>query len=206
MMVNHGLHMRGFFKITDLTSGEVVLEKSNAINYEAISVAVAQSLSNRGVGTIYQMAFGNGGSSVDTTGVITYLPPNVQGTSAALYNQTFAKIVDDRSVFNSTPSTNKMTVSHVTNTLYSDILIQSLLDYGEPAGQDAQDNGSNTEGNYVFDEMGLLVYNGLNVDGTIATPRLITHVVFHPVQKALNRQYQVDYTIRCQSLTNLMTI
>lgn len=201
---NLGFTVEGYIKIYDPNNGQVFVDKRNAINYEAISLAVANSLSNRGIGTIYQMAFGNGGSSVDTTGVITYLPPNVYGLSASLYNQTYAKIVDDRSVYNTSPTFNKMSVSHTTGTLYSDILIQCLLDYGEPAGQDATDNGTNTDSNFVFDEMGLRAYYGTDTDGSVVT-QLITHVVFHPVQKSLNRQIQVDYTIRCQSLTNLIT-
>lgn len=205
MMFLNGMKIEGFIKIYDPASGEVFVDKKNAINYESMSIAVADSLSNRGTGTIYQMAFGNGGSSVDTTGVITYLPPNVYGTSASLYNQTYAKIVDDNSVYNLSPTFNKMTVSHTTGALYSDILVQCLLDYGEPSGQDAQDNGTNTDSNYVFDEMGLLAYYGTDTSGDVVT-RLITHVIFHPVQKSLNRQIQVDYTIRCQSLTNLITI
>jgi len=30
---------------------------------------------------------------------------------------------------------------------------------------------------------------------------LLTHVIFHPVQKSLNRLIQVDYTVRVQSLS-----
>ena len=100
-----------------------------------MSEAIADTLSSRGYGEIYQMAFGNGGASVDETGIITYLPPNTTGQNAALYNQTYEKIVDDTSVFNLDPTRNKMTVSHITGRVYTDILVQCLLDYGEPAGQ-----------------------------------------------------------------------
>jgi hypothetical protein len=31
-------------------------------------------------------------------------------------------------------------------------------------------------------------------------------VIFHPVQKSLNRLIQVDYTVRIQTLTNLSSI
>ena len=197
--------VEGFLKIFDPNNGEVFVEKSNAINYETMSEAIADTLSSRGYGEIYQMAFGNGGASVDATGVITYLPPNVTGQNAALYNQTYAKIVDDTSVFNPDPTRNKMTVFHTTGKVYTDILVQCLLDYGEPPGQEAFDNSTQTDSNFVFDELGLLANYGTDTNGDVIT-RLLTHVIFHPVQKSLNRQIQIDYTVRIQSLTNLVTI
>ena len=204
-IINMSYKVEGFLKIYDPNDGEVFVDKKNAINYENMSEAIADTLSSRGYGEIYQMAFGNGGASVDQTGVITYLPPNVTGQNAALYNQTYAKIVDDTSVFNPDPTRNKMTVSHTVGNLYSDIVVQCLLDYGEPAGQAAFDNSTQTDSAYVFDEIGLLANYGTNNAGTVIT-RLLTHVIFHPVQKSLNRQIQIDYTIRIQSLTNLVTI
>ena len=63
--------IEGFVKIHDPKSGEIFVDKKNAINYENISIAMAQTLANRDTGYIYSMAFGNGGSSVDSTGVIT---------------------------------------------------------------------------------------------------------------------------------------
>lgn len=197
--------VKGFLKIYDPNTKEVFVDKNNAINYENMSVAMADSLSSRNYGQIYEMAFGNGASSVDETGVITYLPPNTTGVNAALYNQTYQKIVDDTSVFNLDPTRNKMTVYHTVGNLYSDILVQCLLDYGEPAGQAAFDNSTSTDGTYVFDELGLLAYYGTDPMGNVLT-RLLTHVVFHPVQKSLNRQIQIDYTVRIQSLTNMVTI
>jgi len=197
--------IEGFVKIFDPNTKEVFVDKKNAINYENMSEALADTLSSRGYGEIWQMAFGNGGASVDGTGVITYLPPNTTGQNAALYNQTYAKIVDDTSVFNLDPTRNKMTVLHTTGRVYTDILVQCLLDYGEPAGQAAFDNSTQTDSSYVFDEIGLLANYGTDDDGNVLT-RLLTHVIFHPVQKSLNRQIQIDYTVRLQALTNLVTI
>jgi hypothetical protein len=194
--------IEGFVKITDPNSGEVLIDKKNAIHYENISIAMAETLSNRtlaqGGGSIYQMAFGNGGSSVDPTGVITYLPPNVTGQNADLYNETYTKVVDDNSAADTDPLNNKMTVLHTTGRPYTDILVTCLLDYGEPAGQQAFDNSTNFNGEFVFDELGLKC-----LSGSTTNLRLITHVIFHPVQKSLNRQIQIDYTLRIQTLTNL---
>jgi hypothetical protein len=204
-VINLSYKIEGFLKIYDPNNGEVFVDKKNAINYENMSEAIADTLSSRGYGEIYQMAFGNGGASVSETGVITYLPPNTTGQNAALYNQTYAKIVDDTSVFNLDPTRNKMTVSHTTGKVYTDILVQCLLDYGEPAGQAAFDNSTQTDSDFIFDELGLLANYGTDTTGAVIT-RLLTHVIFHPVQKSLNRQIQIDYTVRIQSLTNLVTI
>jgi hypothetical protein len=198
-MIQPGLaKIEGFVKIFNPQSGEIFVDKKNAIHYENISIAMAQTLSDRNLGWIYLMAFGNGGSSVDPTGVITYLPPNTTGQNADLYNETYTKVVDDNSAANTDPANNKMTVLHTTGKVYTDILVSCLLDYGEPAGQQAFDNSTNFNGEFVFDELGLKTWNGSATD-----LRLITHVIFHPVQKSLNRQIQIDYTLRIQTLTNL---
>ena len=201
-MITAGIcKMEGFVKIFDPNDGTVFVDKRNAINYENISIAMAQTLSNRNIGYIYEMAFGNGGSSVDPTGVITYLPPNTTGQNADLYNQTYQKVVDDRSAANQDPQNNKMTVLHTSGNFYSDILVSCLLDYGEPPQQQAFDNSTNFNGEYVFDELGLKVWNG-----AANNLRLITHVIFHPVQKSLNRQIQIDYTLRIQTLSNINAV
>jgi hypothetical protein len=199
MIIQPGLaKIEGFVKIHDPVTGEILVDKKNAIHYENISIAMAQTLSNRDLGYIYLMAFGNGGSSVDPTGVITYLPPNTTGQNADLYNETYTQVVDDNSATNLDALNNKMTVLHTTGKVYTDILVTCLLDYGQPAGQQAFDNSTNFNGEYVFDELGLKCWNGSATD-----LRLITHVIFHPVQKSLNRQIQIDYTLRIQTLTNL---
>jgi hypothetical protein len=205
MKTNITLDVRGFLKIYDPDTGEVFVDKNNAINYENFSESMALTLADKGYGYIYQMAFGNGAASIDATGLITYLPPNTTGQNATLYNQTYAKIVDNTLISNTDPLRNNMTVNHVVGNLYTDILVQCLLGYGEPAGQMAFDNGTDYDSTYTFDELGLLANYGLDGEGNIQT-RLLTHVVFAPIQKALNRQIQIDYTVRIQALTNLVTI
>ena len=201
-MIEPGLaKISGHVKVYDPVSGEIFYDDHNAIHYENISVAMAQTLSDRNLGQIYSMAFGNGGSSVDPTGVITYLPPNTVGQNADLYNETYSKVVNDNSAADTDPDNNKMTVLHTAGNVYTDILVQCLLDYGEPAQQQAFDNSTNFNGEFVFDELGLKSWNG-----AVDNLRLITHVIFHPVQKSLNRQIQIDYTLRIQTLSNINAV
>jgi hypothetical protein len=193
-------NIKGFLKVFDPNTNEVFFDGSNAIHFENISESLAQSLSNKNLGHIYQMSFGNGGTSVDPTGIITYLPANTTGQDADLYNEKFSKVVDDNSLTNTDTTRNKLTVLHTSGKVYTDILVRCLLDYSEPNGQQAFDNSTDLNGDFVFDELGLKTWNGSTTD-----LRLITHVVFHPVQKSLNRQIQIDYTVRIQTLTNLST-
>ncbi len=190
-----GFHIEGHIKIWDPSTGEVIRDKRNAIHYENMSVALAQSLSSQGKGTVYQMVFGTGGTTVDPTGLITYLTPNTTGTNSSLYNQTYAKVVDQTAKENLDPIRNKMEVRHISGATYSDIIVTCFLDYGEPAGQEAFDNSQTMDGNFIFDELGLKGYD------PSGNGKLLTHVVFHPVQKSLNRLMQIDYTVRIQSLT-----
>jgi hypothetical protein len=195
-----GFHFEGHIKIFDPETGEVYQDKRNAIHYENMSVAIVNSLSNQGEGTVYEMAFGSGGTTVDPTGLITYLTPNTVGSNSSLYNQTYTKVIDQSSIANADPVRNKMEVRHISGATYSDIVITCTLDYGEPDDQQAFDNSVNMDSNFVFDELGLKWYN------PNGTGKLLTHVVFHPVQKSLNRLLQVDYTIRVQSLTGFTEV
>ena len=192
-----GIFVEGHIKIHDPVSKEVYVDKRNAIHYENMSVALASSLAGQGDGWISEMSFGNGGTSVDPNGIITYLTPNTVGTTSSLYNQTYSKTVGSRSA---DPTRNKLEVRHVIGTNFTDILVTCLLDYSEPNGQDAFDTATYSDGLYVFDELGLRGYSP-NGQG-----KLLTHVIFHPVQKSLNRLIQIDYTVRVQSLTGFSEV
>jgi len=196
-----GIHIEGHIKIYDPISKEVYINKRNAIHYENMSIALANSLSNNTTGGfVYQMAFGNGGTAIDPTGIITYLTPNSTGSNASLYNQTYAKVVDGASSTNTDPTRNFTETRHTTGTNYSDVFVTCLLDYGEPGGQTAFDTTNTTDSTFTFDELGLKSYS------TTGESLLLTHVIFHPVLKSLNRLIQVDYTVRIQSLTGLVSV
>jgi len=189
--------VQGHIKIFDPSTKEVFVDKRNAIHYENFSIALASSISNQSNGPIAEMVFGNGGSRVDPTGIITYLTPNTIGSAAALYNQTYVKTVDSKRSHTIDPARNFMETRHISGVAYTDVLVSCLLDFGEPYNQSAFDNSTNQDGAYVFDELGL---KGYSEDGP-NLGSLLTHVIFHPVQKSLNRMIQIDYTIRIQSIS-----
>lgn len=194
-----GWHIQGHIKIFDPESNEIFVNKRNAIHYENFSIGLAQAMSNQGQGFISEMCFGNGGSRIDPTGIITYLTPNNVGLNASLYNQTYIKNIDSNGNLNLDPSRNYMEIRHITGTAYTDILVSCLLDFGEPSGQQAFDTSTDLNSDYIFDELGLRAYSP---DGIPGNGMLLTHVIFHPVQKSLNRLLQIDYTVRIQSLSN----
>ena len=192
-----GIHIEGHIKIWDPESKKVFINKRNAIHYENMSIALAQSIADSGQGFIYEMAFGNGGTTVDPTGIITYLSPNSTGANAGVYSETYTKVVDDQASTNTDPTRNYIETRHVTGTNYTDVFVTCLLDYGEPSDQQAFDNTTNNDSSYVFDELGLKSYS------STGNSLLLTHVIFHPVQKSLNRLIQIDYTVRIQTLPGL---
>ena len=132
------------------------------------------------------MRFGNGGTSIDGLGAVTYKATNTNSASGALYNQTHSQTIDEAI---SGSADNGTEVSHTSPNTYSDIAVTCTLDYGSPSGQDTADTATNMNDTYVFDELALYTANDT----------LLTHVIFHPVQKSANRKIQVVYTLRIRS-------
>ena len=188
--------IKGHIVIRDLITGEILVDKDNAINYENFSISLARTIANRPDSWIQEMCFGNGGATVSEIGTITYLPPNVTGQTAELYNQTYYKVVDDQSPLDTNTAQNFISTAHIDGTTFTDVIVTCTLDLGEPSGQDAFDTATNIGGTYVFNELGLKAYSSNGPD----TGRLLTHVIFSPVQKSLNRQIQIVYTIRIQTV------
>lgn len=183
----------GHVLIKYIDTNEILVDQHNDIHLENLSEAIALSLANYDRGIIDEMHFGTGGAAlISGTGEISYLPPNITGQNSDLYNPTYFKIVNDRSS-NFTSDVNKVNIrtNHTAGTNYTDIIITCTLDYGEPADQFVLDQANTIEGKYIFDELGLKSH-----DLDTGVKRLLTHVIFHPVQKALNRAIEVVYTVR----------
>lgn len=193
MLDNLKNKITGHITIKDKTTGEILVSKQNAIHYENMSLALAKSLSHRSDGHIHTMWFGNGGSTVYGPGQISYNAPRNTGASTDLYNPTYFKYIDDNSPLNVDPDKNNIVVKHTAEALYTDIIITATLGFGEPADQAAFDDVTDMEAEYAFDELGLKTFASDPSNGM-----LITHVIFHPIVKSLNRIIEVVYVIRIQ--------
>jgi len=182
------LKITGHVLIKDFDTGATILNRRNAIHLENMVFALASAATNTAnsngfEGFIYQMAFGNGGVVIDGVGNVVYNDTRTTDITDTLYNQTYSKVVDNTLEYSALDNT---TVVNESGTTYSDIVVTCTLDYSEPAGQDALDNTTDPEAEFVFDEIGLVSQQG----------RLLTHLIFHPVQKSANRKLQVIYTVR----------
>lgn len=188
-MLDHAKdNIYGHVLIRDIDTGEVLVDQHNDIHLKNFCDSMAESLANFSSGFIEEMHFGNGGSVVNSTGSVVYSATNTQTPDASLCNPTYKKVVNDRSAnFFDDQEKNNIKVSSVFTNAYTDIIVTCTLGFGEPGGQLAFDNATTTDGDYTFDELGLMTEGG---------KRLLTHVVFHPVQKSINRSIEIIYTVR----------
>ncbi len=189
------VRIQGFVKIKDLVTGEILRDVENAVNPETMSLVIASMLQGNNGKYLYELHLGNGGLVIDETGNITY--KNVEenltlGTVADLYNPIYYKVIDaNDDINNSFPTRNYVTVSHLDGLPYTDIIITCTLEDSDPAWADE----TSTDGELIFNELGLKSRggNGLN------SGYLLSHVVFEPVVKNVNRVIQIEYTLRIRA-------
>ena len=190
--------IEGYVEINDVTDRDnpvQLVSKSNAINFENFSICLAAGAAYQPEGYIYEMVFGNGAALITGTGTITYLPPNVTGMDAQLYNQTYRQVVNTISPENPDVNNNFIRINHKAGNYFTDIIVTCLLPAGVPEGEDAFDTATDMTTPYIFNELGLKTKSSALYGGL-----LITHLVHNPVQKSLNREIEVVYTIRIQSV------
>jgi hypothetical protein len=185
---NAGIKMSGHILIRDAETKEEIVNKRNAIHYGNMANIIARALTNEAGSYIHFMAFGNGATSVDGAGKVLYKNPRVSESfenSATLYSRTYEKVISNNT------SSDKIEI--ITGASYTDLKMTCTLGYNEPAGQDTFDSSTTQDGLYVFDELGLLSYATDPADS-----KMLTHVIFHPVQKSANRSIEIIYTVRVQ--------
>lgn len=192
-----GINVSGHILIRDKHTGEELVNKRNAIHYGNMAFIVAQALNRAPNSYINFMAFGNGATSVDTAGRVAYKTPRVTEAlegGANLYSRTFFKVISDDA---GNPDTTLNRIDVIPGASYTDLVITCTLGFGEPAGQELFDSSVNNDGEFVFDELALFTAPSDAALG-IDSSTMLTHVVFHPVQKSANRVIEVVYTVRVQ--------
>lgn len=185
-----GLRVRGILGIYDITDPNNIQElvKKNAVHEGNMVYNIALALAgNEERSQIGWIAFGDGGSSISNTGRITYRPTNTsmsRNDVADLYNRVYQKSRGEQGF--------QVSVSPmVHDTAIADINMDFILGMGEPTGQMPMDNSEEFGTDFTFDEIGLFTN-----ERNISNSQLLTHVIFHPIQKSLNRTLQIKYTLR----------
>lgn len=190
-------------------TGEVVLDKKNAIHKKNMAIALARGLANENNHQIYKMVFGNGGTYVEVgasgsgSAQYHYNPPKVNETDSDIYNPTYAEIIDDVET-----SSNGNQVVSSTGTVASTSLVicTCTLSAPEPAGQNATDNnatspenvdtnGSFTDAQFAFDEIGLKTSDNNDPLNLLTGGLLLSHIIFNPIEKTANRELIITYTL-----------
>ena len=170
-----GISLSGHILIRDKETGEELVNKRNAIHYGNMANLIANALNNAQGAYVHYMAFGNGAYE----------------TGANLYSRTYYKIIS------ADTATDKIQI--IPGPSYTDIKVTCTLGYAEPSDQDLFDSSTTNEGDYIFDELALFSYPSDPTDSVpINTSTMLTHVVFHPVQKSQNRIIEIIYTVRVQ--------
>lgn len=183
---NFTTKVRGHVLIEDVMTGEILLNKNNAIHNKNMAIAIARGLAHEDNGAIYKLRLGNGGSSVDGTNAITYQAPNVVGATAGLYNATYEEIIDDTDL--AVPIENSVSYQTAADPSTTSIIICSAtISASEPLDQDITDSppNPNPDTAYAFDELGLFTFDD----------KLLTHIIFSPILKTANRELVITYTL-----------
>jgi hypothetical protein len=203
-MTDLNLKVEGYVKIIDLDTNKVLVEGSNAIHSENVSLAIANSWGTGG-GILSEMHFGNG-ASIITAGQVIYRPANIIGQDADLYHPIYYRIVDQLDFNNLVPKDNNITVEHLVGASYSDLIVTCTLDYDDPSstiknGGFVKSQSTATLDNQVdngtmwFDEIGLKSRGNTGPDSGY----LLTHYRFHPIQKTEGQRMQVVYSLRIRA-------
>tara|TARA_B100000809_G_scaffold252680_1_gene287664 strand:- start:1441 stop:2100 length:660 start_codon:yes stop_codon:yes gene_type:complete len=206
----------GTLKIYDKDSGDILVQKKNAIHPGNMAYVLASALAGKptsvnGTGDaphINWMQFGNGGSVSTTT--LSYKSPRVNSTydelaitasNSSLYVPTYEQLStntvyfpgEDMGAGEIVPN-NTAKVNFSVNLTHADYAL--AVSETIPAN-DASTDASAVEA-FTFDEIGLM--SGVTDSGALDKTKtlMLTHVTFHPVLLSANRTIVIDYTVTIQ--------
>jgi hypothetical protein len=170
------VQVKGHVHIED-DLGDVLLDQDNAIHPRNMARLISRALAHESNSWVNRIAFGNGGTVVDAAFQITYNPPNdglapdPAGWESRLYNETYSEIIDESDLElgqgpGANPGGDPPSVEHVSGPgvrstelgLTSEVVVEVVLNPGEPSGQYASDDQApieDTESDFSFDEIGL---------------------------------------------------
>lgn len=202
----------GTLKIYDKESGEVLVQKKNAIHPGNMAYVMASALAGKPTSVnssgdaphINWMQFGKGGSTSTTT--LSYKSPRVNATydelaitasNASLYIPTYEQLTTNVVYFPGEDMGAGELVPNNTAKVKFSVNVDHTA-YQAAVGGTIPTNDSLTSPDYTFDEIGLMA--GVTNSGALDKTKtlMMTHVTFHPVLLSANRTIVIDYTVTIQ--------
>jgi len=205
----------GTLKIYDKDSGEMLVQKKNAIHPGNMAYVLASALANKPTSvnasgsapSINWMAFGNGGSVSTTT--LSYRSPRISSTydqlpitssGSSLYVPKYEQETINTVYYPGQDMSGKTVPNNTAKVNFSVNLTHA--DYATAVGETIPSSDSSTDVTsvkaFTIDEIGLL--SGVTDSGSLDKTKtlMLTHVTFHPVLLAANRTIVIDYTVTIQ--------
>ena len=204
----------GHVLVSDRATGEILIDKHNAIHPKNMATAIARGLSNAANYQIFKMKLGNRGTYIDGTQQIVFNPPITAGDDADLYNSTYVEVVDDGQM--SVGVGNSVTFTNIPASTNTRVIVTCVISANE-AFSNARDTdgggqivnvsgtqagtpsagpaGPNVGSPFFFDELGLFTQEtagtSLNGPGEL----MLSHLIFSPIEHTGNRELVIVYTL-----------
>ena len=205
----------GTLKIYDKDSGDILVQKKNAIHPGNMAYVLASALAGKATSVnssgdaphINWMQFGNGGSVSTTT--LSYKSPRVNSTydelaitasNSSLYVPTYEQLSTNTVYFPGEDMGGEIVPNNTAKVNFSVNLTHA--DYATAVTEAVPSSDSSTDTSavdaFTFDEIGLM--SGVTDSGALDKTKtlMLTHVTFHPVLLSANRTIVIDYTVTIQ--------
>ena len=195
------INVNGHVLVSDRATGEILIDKHNAIHPKNMATAIARGLSNAANYQVFKMKLGNRGTYIDGTQQIVFNPPITTGDTADLYNPTYVEIVDDADA--SVGVGNSVTFTNIPASTNTRVIVTCIVSANEAFdnAQDTNNNGQIEGGNgvspFFFDELGLFTKetSGVSTDLDPAGELMLSHLIFSPIEHTGNRELVIVYTL-----------